>query len=202
METSAMTTSEAAEAVVAGELRTPRLVFRLPEPSLAPALSDYHLRNTAHFAPYSPRREQGFHAVQAWEERASALQQESLSGQALHLLLFRADAPTQNIVGEIAFTNIVRGVFQAGYLGYKLDAQYLGQGLMFEALTASIAHVFQHLNLHRLMANYVPSNERSGRLLRRLGFTVEGYARDYLLLDGVWKDHLLTSLTNAGYRVV
>ncbi len=36
-----MATSEAAERVVAGELRTPRLVFRLPEPSLAPALSDY-----------------------------------------------------------------------------------------------------------------------------------------------------------------
>jgi [ribosomal protein S5]-alanine N-acetyltransferase len=195
-----MANSEAAELVVAGELRTPRLVFRLPEPSLAPALSDYHLRNAAHFAPYSPRRQQDFHAVQAWEERASALREASLSEQGLHLLLFRATSPTQDLVGDINFTNIVRGVFQASYLGYKLDAQYVGQGLMFEALTASIAHVFRHLNLHRLMANYVPGNERSGRLLRRLGFTVEGYARDYLLLDGVWKDHLLTSLTNADYR--
>lgn len=46
------------------------------------------------------------------------------------------------------------------------------------------------------MANYVPTNERSGRLLRRLGFTVEGYARDYLFIDGAWRDHVLTSLTN------
>ncbi|MBC7910537.1 MAG: alanine acetyltransferase, partial [Pyrinomonadaceae bacterium] len=28
------------------------------------------------------------------------------------------------------------------------------------------------------------------------GFTVEGYARDYLLIDGEWRDHVLTSLTN------
>lgn len=43
------------------------------------------------------------------------------------------------------------------------------------------------------MANYMPTNEQSGRLLRKLGFSVEGYARDYLLLQGTWKDHPLTS---------
>jgi ribosomal-protein-alanine N-acetyltransferase len=29
---------------------------------------------------------------------------------------------------------------------------------------------------------------------------VEGYARDYLFLDGVWQDHVLTSLTNPAWR--
>jgi ribosomal-protein-alanine N-acetyltransferase len=46
------------------------------------------------------------------------------------------------------------------------------------------------------MANYVPTNERSGRLLRRLGFVVEGYARDYLFIGGRFQDHVLTALTN------
>ena len=44
--------------------------------------------------------------------------------------------------------------------------------------------MFREQNLHRIQANYVPRNERSGGLLRRLGFVVEGYARDYLLLNG------------------
>jgi ribosomal-protein-alanine N-acetyltransferase len=46
------------------------------------------------------------------------------------------------------------------------------------------------------MANYMPANERSGKLLKRLGFTVEGYARDYLFIAGAWQDHVLTSLAN------
>jgi hypothetical protein len=44
--------------------------------------------------------------------------------------------------------------------------------------------------------NDIPTNERSGRLLRRLGFQVEGYARDYLYIHDGWRDHILTSLTN------
>jgi [ribosomal protein S5]-alanine N-acetyltransferase len=68
---------------------------------------------------------------------------------------------------------------------------------MFEALTAAIAFAFDVLRLHRIMANYIPGNERSGKLLRRLGFNMEGYARDYLLIDGEWRDHILTALTNA-----
>ena len=52
---------------------------------------------------------------------------------------------------------------------------------------------FRNIGLHRVEANYQPSNERSGRLLRSLGFTVEGYARDYLYIDGAWRDHVLTA---------
>jgi ribosomal-protein-alanine N-acetyltransferase len=46
------------------------------------------------------------------------------------------------------------------------------------------------------MANYLPQNERSARVLKGLGFVVEGYAKDYLYIDGRWQDHVLTALTN------
>ena len=45
-----------------------------------------------------------------------------------------------------------------------------------------------------------PTNERSGRLLSRLGFTIEGYARNYLNLNGQWCDHIMTSLTNPNWN--
>ena len=75
----------------------------------------------------------------------------------------------------------------------RLGASYEGAGLMFEALTAAVEYVFAERRLHRIMANYVPTNERSGRLLRRLGFAVEGYARDYLYInnkDGTYTDRM------------
>ncbi len=81
-------------------------------------------------------------------------------------------------------------------LGFGLDHRLEGQGFMHEALRAAIDHVFDALSIHRIQANHQPQNLRSAALLRRLGFVVEGYARDYLRLDGAWRDHVLCSLTN------
>lgn len=66
---------------------------------------------------------------------------------------------------------------------------------MFEALQAAIRYMQRQQNIHRIMANYMPHNQRSGALLARLGFEKEGYAKDYLLIDGRWQDHVLTALT-------
>jgi ribosomal-protein-alanine N-acetyltransferase len=100
------------------------------------------------------------------------------------------------VLGTVNFTQIFRGAFQACYLGYSLDHRLEGRGLMHEAVGAAIRHVFDVLKLHRIMVNYVPSNERSATLARRLGFVPEGIARDYLYIDGAWRDHVLTALTN------
>jgi Acetyltransferases, including N-acetylases of ribosomal proteins len=67
---------------------------------------------------------------------------------------------------------------------------------MAEALQSVLGFAFGSLELHRVMANHVPGNERSARLLERLGFEREGYAKAYLHLDGRWQDHVLTALTN------
>ena len=86
-------------------------------------------------------------------------------------------------------------------LGYSIDRDAQGKGLMFEALTEALRHVFDGLGMHRVMANYMPINERSGRLLRRLGFQVEGYARDYIYIHGSWCDHILTARVNSATAV-
>ncbi|RQM45250.1 GNAT family N-acetyltransferase, partial [Aeromonas caviae] len=55
---------------------------------------------------------------------------------------------------------------------------------------------FRERGLHRIMASYMPANLRSGALLERLGFEQAGYARDYLMINGRWEDHVLTALIN------
>lgn len=115
-------------------------------------------------------------------------------GDSFHLLLFQDHL----LIGAIHLTQIYRGPFQAAYLGFELDQAHEGRGLMHEALEIALPYFFKTLNLHRIMANYMPTNDRSGSLLEKLGFTVEGYARDYLLINGKWEDHVLTSLVCSG----
>ena len=67
---------------------------------------------------------------------------------------------------------------------------------MFEMLQTSIQYGFDEYQLHRIMANFMPSNIRSKKLLNRLGFQKEGFAKSYLKIAGSWQDHVLTSKLN------
>lgn len=68
----------------------------------------------------------------------------------------------------------MRGAGQFCYLGYSLAEIEQGNGYMSEALPATIDYVFKELNMHRVMANYIPQNQRSGNVLKRLGLGVPG----------------------------
>ena len=116
------------------------------------------------------------------------------AGLAMHFALLTPDG--QQMIGACNFSGIIRGAFQACYLGYHIDYAHQGQGLMQEGLEAGIGYMFDTQNLHRIMANYIPGNERSARLLERLGFEREGYAKAYLNIAGRWQDHVLTALVN------
>src|SRR4029077_11941499 len=93
-----------------------------------------------------------------------------------------------------AFSNIIRGPLQACFLGYALGERHQGTGVMTEALRLAIDYMFREMHIHRISANYMPHNTASAAVLKRLGFTVEGYSRDYLRIEGRWQDHILTSL--------
>ena len=58
-------------------------------------------------------------------------------------------------------------------------------------MRALVPFAFDVLRLHRLEAACIPTNQASIRLLESTGFTREGYAREYLCINGVWQDHLL-----------
>lgn len=177
-------------------LETERLLLTIPAEDAAPRMLAFAVENRAHLTKWQPPEPPGYDTEKFWRDYLKASQEDFKHGRSMKLVLFERENPAGRVIGECNFSNFIRGPFHACYLGYKLDYRAEGRGLMHEALTAAIAYAFDHLRLHRIMANYVPVNERSGRLLRRLGFTVEGYARDYLLIDGEWRDHILTSLTN------
>lgn len=177
-------------------IETERLALAIGEPADAPAMAAYLARNRAFHAPTAPRMGEEFFTEAHWEERFPTHRDEFARAQSVRLLVRAKEAPRGAVLGVANFSNVVWGPFCACFLGYHLDARWEGRGVMFEALTAALAYVFDDMGLHRVMANHLPENVRSARLLRRLGFVPEGYARDYLFIDGAWRDHVLTALTN------
>jgi ribosomal-protein-alanine N-acetyltransferase len=176
-------------------VETARLVLSVPVPTDFERVLAFTLRNQDHFARFTPPPS-GEPLEDALRRRIANAEAECRSGRALLLIATRRDRPLGAVLGDVHFSNVVRGAFHACHLGYKIDRDAEGQGLMSEALRGALAFAFGEMGLHRVMANYQPANERSGVLLRRLGFMVEGYARDYLHVGGAWRDHVLTSLTN------
>ena len=93
------------------------------------------------------------------------------------------------IIGSVNLSQIFMGGFRSAYLGYYLGAQYSGQGYMTDAIQLILRHAFTKMKLHRLEANVQPENAASLALIKRAGFTREGYSRRYLRIGGRWRDH-------------
>jgi [ribosomal protein S5]-alanine N-acetyltransferase len=95
------------------------------------------------------------------------------------------------LVGGLTLANIRRGVAQACSLGYWMGLPFARHGYMTAAVRAVIPFAFVTLRLHRVEAACIPTNAGSIKLLEKNGFVREGYAREYLSINGVWQDHLL-----------
>lgn len=104
------------------------------------------------------------------------------------------------VVGSIEISRIARGNFQSAYLGYAILPGHRGQGYMTEALQLALRHAFRALRLHRVEANVEPGNEPSLALVRRAGFTREGFSRRYLKIGGRWRDHERWALLAEDWR--
>ncbi|REJ78423.1 MAG: GNAT family N-acetyltransferase [Acidobacteria bacterium] len=96
---------------------------------------------------------------------------------------------SDEIAGAINMTQIYRGGFGSAYLGYYLFKGFTGRGLMESALRTLVAFALRDFGLHRLEANIQPHNSSSKRLVRKCGFTREGFSRKYLRIGGEWRDH-------------
>lgn len=177
-----------------------RLIVRLASNQDAAAIARYYRDNRKFLAPFEPQRPEEFFTDKYWRMQVERNLLEFNHNQSLRLFLFERSAP-KDVIGILNFNQFFKGPFQSCVMGYSLAEPKQGRGYMFEAVKTVIPYVFDELNFHRVMANYMPHNHRSGNLLKRLGFTVEGYARDYLLINGKWEDHILTSLINANWKV-
>lgn len=179
-------------------LETQRLVLEPLKVQHAAAFLEYWIQNRSHFQPWEPARAEIFYTLRHQESSIAQSQVDAERGLLMRFAVFERDGPA--IVANVNLWEIRRGVAQSAIIGYSVAAAREGRGYATEAAGAVVRYAFDTLNLHRLETSYQPQNERSGRVLRKLGFVVEGYAQDYRLFDGKWRDGILVGLTNPLWR--
>ena len=146
-------------------------------------------QSRAFLTPWEPTWPADDLSRSAFRRRIRRYAEDLRADQSYAFLIIRS--ADNRLVGGLTLANIRRGVAQAGSLGYWMGVPYVRQGYMTAAVRAIIPFAFATLRLHRLEAACIPTNMASIRLLENTGFVREGYARDYLCINGMWQDHLL-----------
>ncbi len=166
-----------------------KVTLRFPQTSDFEEWAALRATSRAFLVPWEPSWPADDLSRASFRRRLKRYAEDQRNDLAYPYFIFRSE--DQKLVGGLTVTNIRRGVAQAGSLGYWMGAAYARQGYMTAAVRALVAFAFSTLKLHRVEAACIPENTASVRLLEKTGFVREGYAREYLCINGSWHDHLL-----------
>ena len=178
---------------------TERLILRAIDESDIPELLNYYERNIHFFKPWLPRFSKDYYTADYQLGCINSRERLRKQGTDFGYYIFKKE-DSKGIIGYIAISNIVRGVFQSGFLGYDVDENENGKGIATEAIKKVIEVSFNEINLHRLEANVIPANAASIRVLEKLNFIKEGFSKNYLKINNKWEDHLRFAVINENFK--
>lgn len=181
-------------------LTASRLTLRAPRASDYPAWHQLRRQSRDFLKPFEPRWTEADLSQRAFLARIKRGREEALAGTDYTFFLFLHAEPGQPLVGGITLSNVRRRAAQFVNLGYWMGQPYAGRGLMTEAVGKVVPFCFDALGLHRIHAAFMPHNTASRRVLEKNGFREEGFAENYLQIDGHWADHVLFGLTRERYE--
>lgn len=165
------------------------VTLRHAEMSDFPVWAQLREQSRAFLTPWEPIWPSDDLTRSAFRRRLKRYSEEQQADQSYAFLIFRRE--DRALLGGITLANVRRGVAQSASVGYWIGAPFARQGYMSDAVRALALHAFDQLRLHRLDAACIPTNAASIALLEKSGFRREGYAREYLCINGAWADHFL-----------
>lgn len=152
------------------------------------------VRNAEWLRPWEPTNPEAplFHTGLApYVAMVRAMRREGHRGMAMPWVVTYAG----RFAGQLTVGGIIWGSARSAQVGYWLDQEFAGRGVMPTALALAVDHCFFSAGLHRLEANIRPDNAASRRVVEKLGFRTEGIRRRHLHIDGAWRDHICYALT-------
>ena len=159
------------------ELITPRLTLRRMLKSDAADMYEYaHRPDVTEYLLWDP------HPNEAYSHRYLTYLQTRYRSGDFHdwAVVWRESG---KMIGTCGFTRFNRDA-RSAEIGYVLNPVYWGLGIAPEAVRAVMKFGFEELDLHRLEAHYMVGNDRSRRVMEKVGMQFEGVARDSLFVKG------------------
>jgi [ribosomal protein S5]-alanine N-acetyltransferase len=160
-----------------------------------PQMADYEIwaalreQSRAFLQPWEPKWPDDDLSRGAFRRRLQRYTRELDRNEAYPFFVFRS--ADRVLLGGLNLTNVRRGAASMASLGYWMGEPFAGKGFMTAAVTQVAGLAFRSLHLRRIEAACLPENAASVRLLEKTGFKREGFAREYLAINGIWRDHLL-----------
>ena len=174
-----------------------RVFLRPPERGDYEEWASIRARSRNFLAPWEPSWPADALSRASYRARIARYAEDWRTDQGYNFFIFRAD---EVLTGGVGLSNLRRGVAETASLGYWIGEAFARRGFMTAALPPVVDFSLDRLRLHRVEAACLPTNVPSRALLLRTGFQQEGYARNYLLIDGEWQDHLLFAILREDWR--
>jgi ribosomal-protein-alanine N-acetyltransferase len=179
-----------------------RVILRAPRAADYLAWKTLRKESRAFLKPFEPRWTEADLGHRVYQSRLKRGREEAKAGTDYTFFIFLRAGALETLVGGITLSNIRRRAAQFGNLGYWMGHDFAGKGYMTEAVGLVVAYAFDSLLLHRVHAAFLPHNMASRRVLEKNGFKEEGFAENYLQIDGRWADHVLFGLTRERYDAI
>lgn len=175
-------------------LVTDRMYMTLANPRLAYEVARFNVRNMADLADTEPARPAMFYTKSGQRKLLRMDYKDAMNMEEFRFYLTLKGE--KKIIGTVSIGSIMFGSVKSCTLSYKMDKDYRNRGLCTEAVREIIRMAFGTLKLHRIEALVMPRNERSLRIMRKLGFKKEGLSEKCLEVNQVWEDHYRFALIN------
>ena len=151
---------------------TDRLILAALDPSAAPLVLNYLIRNRDDFEQYEPPKEDSFYTLPRQERVLDAEQVLFERQQGVRYYIFTNKNP-DTVVGNISFAHTDGPVCT---IGYRIDKEYRRQGIAYEAASLLLSKLLDENGPDMIEADIYPDNEPSARLAAKLGFKPSGTA--------------------------
>jgi ribosomal-protein-alanine N-acetyltransferase len=174
------------------ELETERLTLRTGLSCDAEDIAAFRLANRDHIEITAGKRPNEHYTAEYLRKNLSTSSIRVWRKEAITFLVRKKS--DESLIGICNFSGFHWGAFCTCELGYLVGATSEGKGYMSEACAVALDYICSEWGVHRVQAVYDVSNTRSAALAKRLGLSVVGTAKDYISLDGNWRDGVIASL--------